>query len=1098
MAVADETARWAEALRRIAACREARSKTLDLQDLLLARTPEELIELGWLQQLNLRGNRIGAEGARALSRLVNLTSLNLQGNGIGAEGAPALSDLMNLTSLNLRDNGIGAKGARALSGLVNLTSLDLRSNRIGAEGAPALSELVNLTSLDLRDNWIRAEGAHALSGLVNLTSLDIWNNEIGAKGVRVLSGLMNLTSLDLGYNQMGVEGARALSGLVNLTSLNIECNQIGTEGARALSGLVNLTSLNLRANGIGTEGARALSGLVNLTSLDLGSNGIRAEGIGALSRLMNLTSLNIENSQIGAEGARALSGLVNLKVLYLSGNGVTDLSPLLSLQKLKQLNCSGCRLQHAPPELWDTPSLESVILYELASVPKEVLSARPDNSCLERLRAHFADLKSDKSDVTDFKLMILGNGRVGKTQICRRLRGEDYDETVPSTHGVKFSSTPLTTPIGPVTLKIWDFGGQDIYHGTHALFLKSRAIFSLVWTPESEAVHEHEHGGFTFRNQPLGYWLAYVRAFGGENSPLIVVQTQCDLPEQEHLRPPVSDDALDAFPFKKVLHYSAKENRGRAALNEALADAVQWLRRQQGETVIGAGRAAVKVRLEQMYAEGKQLISQNDFLALCAETGNVSSPLLLLDYLHNIGAVFYRKGLFGDAIILDQAWVLGAVYAVFDRDSKAFKYIERYGGRFRRSDLTEWVWQKHGIEEQKLFLSFMLQCGICFTLRRGQEDIDAEYIAPDLLPKRHDPVIAVQLRQKWDDWCNAEATLTYELLPPGLMRTLISKIGEEAGFAAEYWRDGFYFYDERTGSRALVEQRYTKDWAGEIHIQTQRGQAEVLLYRLLQFIDESHGVFGARLMGQIMGLPGAGKTTLTRILAPKLKADKVRADNGGDLGLTLIRKSLDTQEHPVAIKPGHEPSAQPEYFVSYAWGDDTPEGHERETVVDKLCDEAERRGITLARDKTVMRCGDRISKFMSRMGRSDRIFIILSDKYLKSAFCMHELFDVWRSCRQEDSEFIAKTRVLILPCAKITTLGERTQYALYWKEKFEETEQLVKRFGPSILAEADLQDHRWTADFVNRTPDILRLVLDILTPRSLDGFAEYGFEAPPA
>jgi internalin A len=68
---------------------------------------------------------------------------------------------------------------------------------------------------------------------------------------------------------------------------------------------------------------------------------------------------------------------------------------------------------------------------------------------------------------------------------------------------------PRRRPIStrPVTLKIWDFGGQDIYHGTHALFLKSRALFPIVWTPHSEAEKVHAHGGFTFRNQLLGYWL---------------------------------------------------------------------------------------------------------------------------------------------------------------------------------------------------------------------------------------------------------------------------------------------------------------------------------------------------------------------------------------------------------------------------------------------------------------------------------------------------------------------------------------------------------------------------------------------------------------
>ena len=59
--------------------------------------------------------------------------------------------------------------------------------------------------------------------------------------------------------------------------------------------------------------------------------------------------------------------------------------------------------------------------------------------------------------------MLLGNGRVGKTQICRRLQDQEYDDTVPSTHGVKIGAAPLTTPRTPATLRIWDFGGQDIY-----------------------------------------------------------------------------------------------------------------------------------------------------------------------------------------------------------------------------------------------------------------------------------------------------------------------------------------------------------------------------------------------------------------------------------------------------------------------------------------------------------------------------------------------------------------------------------------------------------------------------------------------------------
>ena len=914
---------------------------------------------------------------------------------------------------------------------------------IGAEGARALASLVNLTTLYLEGNGIGAEGAEALSSLVNLTTLYLEGNEIGDAGARALSGLINLTTLSLVYNEIGAKGAWALSGLVNLTTLDLEGNAIGSNGARALSSLVNLTTLDLEGNVIGAKGAEALSGLVNLTRLDL------------------------EDNALGVEGVRALSSLVKLTELNLSDNGVVDLSPLLEFPKLEELNCSKCRVEQSLEELWDMPSLQSVILYEteLPGVPREVLSQEFYDSCLDRLRAHYRDMKGGQCEIADFKLMLLGNGRVGKTQICRRLRGQGYDETVPSTHGVKIDAAPLTALGDPASLRIWDFGGQDIYHGTHALFLKSRAIFMLVWTPELEALHEHAYGGFTFRNQPLGYWLDYVRESGGEQSPVIVVQTQCDLPEQERLRPPVADKALEPFPFKKVLHYSAKENRGRAALDEALADAVQWLRRKQGVAVIGAGRAAVKAGLEEMYAQRKKLITQDEFLGLCNKARNVSSAALLLDYLHNIGTVFYREGLFDDKIILDQAWALDALYAVFDRESKAFKTIERNRGRFYRSDLAEWVWQEHSEEEQKLFLSLMQQCGICFTYRRGDKDVEAEYIAPDLLPKRTDPAIAEQLRQKWDDRCDAEEILKYELLPPGLMRSLISRIGEQAGLAAEYWRDGFYFYDEWTDSRALVEQRYTEGWAGEIHIQTQRGQAQALLERLLEFIEDRRVAIGAR---------RSGRTIVARETVPN------------------------TRDGAPTIKPGPEPSAKKEYFVSYAWGDDSSdEAREREAFVDKLCAEADKKGITIIRDKTATRYGDRISKFMSRIAGGDRIFIVLSDKYLKSGYCMHELFDVWRNCKEDAQEFTKRTRVYVLPCAKLSTALDRAQFAIYWRKKFDETDAVVREHGQLVLSDEDNEEYRLMTRFMNETANILKLVQDVLRPRSFDEFVKYGFDAPP-
>jgi internalin A len=769
----------------------------------------------------------------------------------------------------------------------------------------------------------------------------------------------------------------------------------------------------------------------------------------------------------------------------LEGNGIGDISPLVSLRNLRKINLSGSHIDHDVPTFWMLASLQEVILHDasLPGVPVEILSKPGGDNCLYRLRAHLADLTGDDAAVGEVKLMILGNGRVGKTQICRRLRGESFDEAVPSTHGIQVSSLPLAPHVfdAPVTLRIWDFGGQDIYHGTHALFLKSRAVFPLVWTPKSEAVQFQTYGGFTFRNQPLAYWLAYVRTFGGARSPVLVVQSQCDRPEDER-DPPLPPGALDGFGYKKVLHYSAKGDgthaRGHAALVETLLDAVRWMRRNEGVAKIGPGRAAVKEALEAKLAAGQRFITHQGYLEQCAEVehtrkGRVSDAALLLDYLHNIGTVFYRKGLFDDQIILDQSWALDAVYALFDRASGTVKRIERNRGRFRRSELAEWVWQKHGVPEQELFLSFMQQCGICFTIQEEDREkrVEAEYIAPNLLPARSDDETQKRLKLVWDEASpDAEAVLTFALLPPGLMRALIAQIGSDAGLAAEYWRDGVCFYDEKTASRALIEQRWTEGWAGEVRIATKRGQAGVLLQRLIGLVENDRISLGAR--------PSGKKVTGVEAKAEAREAPEAKGDE-------------------VPVRPAHEPSNVLEYYVSYAWGDDTTEGKEREAVVDRLCSEAEARGKLIIRDKTAIKIGDRISKFMDRIGKgvvNGRVCIVLSDKYLKSPYCMHELFDVWRNCREDPETFIDRTRVLVLPSAKISTAVERAQYVIHWQSAFKAVDALVREHGQFVLSDKDNAEFRLMSRFVSETANVLQLVQDTLRPRSFDHFVNHVFD----
>ena len=881
-----------------------------------------------------------------------------------------------------------------------------------------------------------------------------------------LKELPNLRALSL--NSCRLESLRDLASLTSLQDLNCGGTQVSDLGP--LAGLTSLQKLECSICKV--SDLAPLEGLVNLQCLSCGFTNVG--DLGPLAGLVNLQVLVCPETEVSELGP--LAGLIDLKLLNVAKTGVCDLGPLAGLTTIRELHLSRCRLADFPRWLLERESLKQLYLWqtEIPGVPAAVLSPLPSDNCLDSLRAHVRDLEAGAVPVPDVKLLVLGNGRVGKTQLCRRLRGEEYDEGQASTHGIAATRAPLSAAAGavPTILQFWDFGGQDLYHGTHALFTRANALFLLVWAPAFENTDEVTVDGITFRNQPLAYWVDYVRHLGGKRSAVVVVQTRCEQPQDEAPCPVAEAKLFAAFGFVRMLRYSAQTNRGRAALDEALAEAASWLREQEGIASIGAGRAWVKERLEALREADAQVppaerqhrtVSQEDFQRLCAEAGGVSSPPHLLEYLHNAGIVFYRPGLFHDQVILDQGWALDAIYAVFHRE-KCYRLIRRFHGRFTRSDLAEWVWGEHSDEEQKLFLSMMLSCGICFEHRKAAQGLEAEYIAPELLPARAE--VSLELQQKWDaDAGTEEARFDYALLHPGLIRSIIARIGSAAGIAADYWQGGVYVYETGTGSRGMIEAESLGGWRGHVVVRTQRGRAADLLQRLCKLVEAENRSAGVTPQC-VTGAAAGGRETRLREAAEEAA--------------------------PASMTFAQERSPQPEWCVSYAWGDKTPEGLERERIVDEFCLAAEKSGKKIIRDKTEMRVGDSLVQFMQRIGRADRVFVILSDKYLKSPFCMFELSEVWRNCRQEEEEFLGHIRVYTLPCARIWSVEERQAYARHWETRHEVLKTLMQE-STSTVGLADFQEFRLARNLYPNVSDILATVADVLQPRDFEDLVKYGF-----
>jgi internalin A len=712
----------------------------------------------------------------------------------------------------------------------------------------------------------------------------------------------------------------------------------------------------------------------------------------------------------------------------------------------------------------------------------------------------------------EVKVILLGNGRVGKTQLCRRFRDQSFDKSAPSTHGVQIWREELHIQAEgreqSFQINWWDFGGQDIYHGTHALFLRSRAVFLILWTPNLENRDEYSENGIPLRNQPLAYWLEYVRSLAGEGSPVIVIQSKCDRFADRRPDPP----RPDGFGFFECCAYSAKEGLGREILEGQLHNAIRYLLERNGALEIGRGRVEVRRQLYAWRTEDQErapnerqhrTFTLDDFQALCEATEGILSWEHALDYFHHTGVLFYRQDLFSNRIILDQDWALDAVYAVFHR-SQAAPWL-RDSGRFTQSDLALMVWQKHSPEEQRLFLGLMESCGVCFRCGEASQG-EKRYIAPDLLPSFD--AVADRVHLFWNETPDAPTLrLEYRFFHPAIIRSLMSEVGRRAGNLGEYWKYGLWFKDGQRDSQLLVqfEDTSTDEMAGAgALVLMAQGRDPLELLReirrtiLWQRIGEEPE--------ELLTLNGTtvARSALTTVMEGRVFDVRKRLVRAADVIVFFEERELRPDElyepgkaqtidiNPEPLKEGEKAK---EVFISYAWGDETPEGKIRSQVVDDLHSALKEDGFRPVRDRDQMHAGDRISAFISQLTRADLVVAVISEKYLRSTYCMFEIYKLWQRS-QGDADLLGKILVpLVLPEVKIKDVWERLPYIDHWRAEADRVGELERSGRVLSLSPETFQQLRLVREFAHHVEGILVFIQDILMPRKLEVHLDDGFQA---
>ena len=289
-------------------------------------------------------------------------------------------------------------------------------------------------------------------------------NQLRTIPLSLPSGLLSLS-----FYENQISKIENLNHLSNLRQLILYNNQISR--IENLDKLTNLRQLYLRFNQISK--IENLDYLPNLSQLELSYNLIQK--IENLDKLTNLSQLELSRNRISK--IENLDHLPNLRQIYLGKNRISKIENLSMLNKLSELHLWDNQIQDVLP-------LKNLInqldIIDLSNNPLEKLNFA-EYSKIDIWKSYFNDLEKTetiKVPISYIKVNIIGDGRIGKSQFINFLSNKTLKKGEDETPGVK---TTLRT-FDKYTLNLWDFGGQNYYHGSHRIMIREQDVNVVMWS----------------------------------------------------------------------------------------------------------------------------------------------------------------------------------------------------------------------------------------------------------------------------------------------------------------------------------------------------------------------------------------------------------------------------------------------------------------------------------------------------------------------------------------------------------------------------------------------------------------------------------------
>ena len=481
--------------------------------------------------------------------------------------------------------------------------------------------------------------------------------------------------------------------------------------------------------------------------------------------------------------------LKKLRILDLSRLKLIDLPdwlPELGLSFTREEHGNGIRLHNT--------TIEGVNMSIFDKSQEEILQWFKERKQKE-LALETNAVDEEDQPLNELKVVFLGDGEAGKTHTIARLLNDGKQVSKfrgVSTPGIVIEDKTYTIGDRDIKVHFWDFGGQEILHSMHRMFLTQNTLYVVVLNVREGNQEDRAR-----------YWLHNLKSFAN-GAPVLLVLNKMDMNKNASVN---ESDLQKLYPglteIVKLSTLKDSESEFRQKFLDVLLEQIGKMDILE-LPLVAAGRR-VKEKIQAM--EDKH-IHGDVFRRFCDECGVKGTDQVrrgLLETFAQLGVSFFYSGSMEleQHVVLQPDWITNAIYIILFNKVHAvtnglvshdtiYEMLSSRDMEKVRRTVTTATYERDEVK-------YVLEVFRKFRLSFQVEDEETEF-----LPMLCDAKTTAEAAKYEDDPDALEFRMHYEYLPPNVIHRLMVERRKELD-RSNVWVTGARFVCGDTGRNAVVK-----------------------------------------------------------------------------------------------------------------------------------------------------------------------------------------------------------------------------------------------------------------------------------------------------